>query len=108
MAFDETLAARVRTLVNGEGADEKRMFGGIAFLVGGNMCCGVHGDELIVRLDHEQAERALAEPHVRVFDMTGRPMKGWLLVSSDGVASDDELSTWITRSVAFARSLPPK
>jgi hypothetical protein len=84
------------------------MFGGIAFLLNGNMCCGVHGDDLIVRLSPEQAADALREPHARVFDLTGRPMKGWLLIAADGIATDGDLSSWVERSAAFARSLPAK
>lgn len=109
MAFDEALAARVRSvLADTEGLAEKRMFGGIAFLLGGNMCCGVHGDELIVRLAPERAEEALGEPHVRVFDLTGRPMKGWLLIGPGGVENEDDLSSWLDQAVAFAGSLPAK
>ncbi len=109
MAFDEALAARVRDVLSAtEGLAEKRMFGGIAFLVNGNMCCGVHGDELIVRLAPERAEDALDQPHVRVFDLTGRPMKGWLLIGPGGVANEDDLSSWVDQAIAFAGSLPAK
>ncbi len=109
MAFDEVLAARIRDVLGGtEGLAEKRMFGGVAFLVNGNMCCGVHDDEVIVRVDPESAEDALREPYVRIFDLTGRPMRGWLLVGSDGVASDEQLRSWIGMGVNFAASLPAK
>jgi TfoX/Sxy family transcriptional regulator of competence genes len=109
MAFDETLADRVRDVLAGmDGLAEKRMFGGLAFLLNGNMCCGVHGDEVILRVDPESTEEALRKPHVRVFDMTGRPMKGWLLVGSDAVASDEQLRSWIDMGAEFAASLPPK
>ncbi len=109
MAFDEALAARVRGVLSAsKGLAEKRMFGGIAFLVNGNMCCGVHGDELIVRLAPERAEDALDQPHVRVFDLTGRPMKGWLLIGPGGVANEDDLSSWVDQAMAFAGSLPAK
>lgn len=109
MAYDEALAARVRSMLGGrKGLSEKRMFGGLAFLVNGNMCCGVHGDELILRLAPEQAEEALREPHVRVFDMTGRPMKGWVLVGSTAVETDAALSSWVGRGASFAASLPAK
>jgi TfoX-like protein len=109
LAFDEALAARVRAVLSGtEGLAEKRMFGGLAFMVGGNMCCGVHGDELILRLPPEQTGEALKEPHVRVFDMSGRPMKGWVLIAPDGVTSDDDLSSWVAQGLEFARSLPAK
>jgi len=84
------------------------MFGGIAFLLNGNMCCGVRSDELIVRIDPEQTEEALRDPQVRVFDLTGRPMKGWVLVAAGGVAADDDLRSWIERGVEYAGSLPAK
>jgi TfoX/Sxy family transcriptional regulator of competence genes len=110
MAFDEALASRVRGALRpvGERLVEKRMFGGVAFLLSGNMCCGVHGDELIVRLDPERAEEALSEPHVRVFDLTGRPMKGWVLVAPSGVATDGELRSWVARAAEYAGTLPAK
>ena len=109
MAFDEVLAARIRDLLSGtEALSEKRMFGGLAFLINGNMCCGVHGEEVILRVDPQSADDALSEPHVRIFDMTGRPMKGWLLIGSDAVASDEQLRSWIDMGVDFAGSLPAK
>ena len=109
MAFDEALAARIRGILGvSDEVAEKRMFGGIAFLVNGNMCCGVHDDELILRLDPGQGEQALEEPHVRRFDMTGRPMKGWVLIGPAGTAADDDLRSWVETGVTFARSLPPK
>jgi hypothetical protein len=109
VAFDEALAARVRAALRArKGIVEKKMFGGIAFLLNGNMCCGVREDELIVRLDPERTEQALREPHVRVFDLTGRPMKGWVLVAPGGVAADDDFRSWIGQGVEYARSLPAK
>jgi hypothetical protein len=109
MAYDEALAERVRELLAlREGVSEREMFGGIAFMVGGNMACGVHGDELIVRLERDDAEKALEEPHVRVFDITGRPMKGWLLVGPEATAADGELAGWVDAGADYAASLPPK
>ena len=109
MAYDEALAERVRAGVAGvDGVAEKRMFGGLAFLVNGNMAVGVHGDDLIVRLAPEETDAALAEEHVRVFDMTGRPLKGWVLVGKGAIADEEGLGTWVTRAVDFAESLPPK
>jgi TfoX/Sxy family transcriptional regulator of competence genes len=109
MAFDEELAERVRELLAPrEAVSERKMFGGIGFMVAGNMACGVHCDELIVRLDAHEAERALEEGAVRRFDITGRPMKGWILVSSDGTAADDELAGWVDAGAEFASALPPK
>src|SRR5712691_10060065 len=99
MAFDEKLAARIRThLGKVTGLVEKKMFGGIAFLLKGNMCCGVHRDALIVRLDPTETDRALSEPHARVFDLTGRPMKGWILVDPKGLATEAQLGKWVDRA----------
>ena len=109
MAFDEQLAGQVRAhLGKRPGLAEKKMFGGIAFLIRGNMCCGVHRDALIVRLDPAETDRALAEPHTRVFDLTGRPMKGWVLVESKGVATRAQLGKWVDRAAKYAGSLPAK
>jgi TfoX/Sxy family transcriptional regulator of competence genes len=109
MAFDEKLAARIRAhLGKRNGVAERKMFGGITFLLQGNMCCGVHRDALIVRLGPEEAGRALAEPHTRVFDLTGRPMKAWVLVEPEGLATVAELGKWVERAAKWAVSLPPK
>lgn len=109
MAFDETLADRIRKrLGKHAGLAEKKMFGGIAFLLNGNMCVGVHGKDLIVRLDPEKTEKALSEPNTRRFDLTGRPMKGWMLVEPPGLASDADLKKWIDIATKFAASLPKK
>jgi hypothetical protein len=106
MAYDEGLATRVREVLGDRpGLAEKQMFGGLAFLVSGNMACGVRGDDLIVRI---AAESVQAEPGVRPFDLTGRPMKGWLMVGADGHAEDDDLRRWVDRGLAYASSLPPK
>jgi hypothetical protein len=109
MAFDTALADRIRKrLARRKGVAEKRMFGGIAFLVNGNMCVGVHGNDMIVRLDPADTERALAERHTKVFDLTGRPVKGWILVQPKGLATAASLGKWVTRGLAFAASLPAK
>jgi TfoX/Sxy family transcriptional regulator of competence genes len=109
MAFDEMLAARVRkSLTRLTAVKEKRMFGGLAFLYRGNMCVGVHGNELIVRLAPDDAERVLVEANVREFALTGRPVKGWLLVASTGLATDAQLKRWVDGSVGFVASLPAK
>jgi hypothetical protein len=106
MAYDEGLATRVREVLGDRpGLVEKQMFGGLAFLVGGNMACGVRGEDLIVRV---AADAALGEPGARPFDLTGRPMKGWLLVDPDGHAEDEDLRRWVDRGLAYAGSLPPK
>jgi TfoX N-terminal domain len=106
MAYDEELADRIRALVPGD-AVEKRMFGGLAFLVGGHMAVAASGQGgLLVRVDPEDGlER---EPHAAPMEMRGRSMAGWLRVEAEGVQGDDELATWVQRGVAYASSLPPK
>src|SRR5215208_3114181 len=109
MAYDQQLAERIgKALEKRKGITEKKMFGGVAFLLSGNMCCGVSGNDMIVRLAPDETASALAEPNTRVFDMTGRPMKGWIVVAANGLGTDAELRTWVDRSVKFASSLPPK
>lgn len=109
MAFDEQLAARLRKqLGRRKGVSEKKMFGGIAFLVSGNMCVGVHGRDMIVRLEPAETERALAQPHTRRFDLTGRPMRGWILVQPEGLTGEAALGTWLRTALKYAESLPPK
>jgi TfoX/Sxy family transcriptional regulator of competence genes len=109
MAYDEKLAERIRTaLGKRKGVQEKQMFGGIAFLLNGNMCVGVHQDAMIVRLAVEDTDKALAQRHTKVFDLTGRPMKGWILVQSKGLASATQLGKWIKIATAYAGSLPKK
>ena len=109
MAYSEALAQRIREALPGiPGITEKKMFGGIAFLLDGNMACGVSKDNLMVRISPDATDSALAQPHVRVFDMTGRPMKGWVLVEPSGIETDNDLKRWIEQGVEFAQSLPPK
>ena len=110
MPFDEKLAARIRKqLGKKKGLVEKRMFGGVAFMLNGNMCVGIHKDELIVRLVPEDTEQALTQKHTRIFDLSGgRTMKGWILVQPKGLATDAALGKWVTVGVKFAASLPAK
>ena len=109
MPYDESLADRIRPLMSRrKGATERKMFGGVGFLLFGNMCCGVWKKSLIVRIGPKAYAKTLAEPFVREFDITGRPMKGWVLVEPDGTADDDDLKNWITRAAKFAGSLPRK
>ena len=109
MAFSEALAERIRQgLARRKGIEEKKMFGGIGFLLNGNILVGVWNDSLIVRLGPEEGEEALREPHVREFNITGRAMKGWVLVAPEGVAGDDQLAGWIQRATEFVRTLPAK
>jgi hypothetical protein len=109
VAYDEKLADRVRKLLaKRKSIAEKKMFGGLAFLMNGNMSVGLHGGELIVRLDPSKTDAALARPHTRIFDITGRPMKGWILVKPAGVASEDALERWVRAGADYAASLPAK
>ena len=109
MAFNESLAARIsNALVRKKGVEEKKMFGGICLLLHGNMLVGVWKDSLIARLGPDQGEAALREPHVRVFDITGRPMRNWVMVEPEGIEDDDQLSGWIDRATKFVRTLPKK
>jgi len=109
MAYDEGLAQRMReALTTIPDIDEKKMFGGIGFLLNGNMACGVNKDDLIVRVGPEAYEGALTEPHTKDFDMTGRPMKGWVVVRPAGYETDEALKGWVQRGVDFALTLPPK
>ncbi|MGD9049397.1 MAG: TfoX/Sxy family protein [Anaerolineae bacterium] len=109
MAYDEGLAQRIRdSLQEAPGLVEKKMFGGIGYMLQGNMACGVNQDTLIVRVGPDRYEEALSRPHTRVFDMTGRPMKGWVVVAPEGIEEDDDLDQWIQQGVDFALSLPAK
>lgn len=109
MAYDEKLAERIRAMLKGtRGLTEKKMFGGVGFMVNGNMACGVNKQDMIVRLSDADSEAALKRAHVKPFDMSGRPMKGWIVVEPQGVSTDKALQTWVDRSVAFAGTLPPK
>lgn len=109
MAFDETLAGRIRdALASKKNIEEKKMFGGIVFFLNGNMLVGVWREFFIARLGPDQGEEALLEPHVRKMDITGRPMKGWIMVEPEGVEDDDQLKNWIQQAVKFVKSLPGK
>jgi hypothetical protein len=108
MAYDEALAGRIRALV-GEEATEQRMFGGLAFLVGGHMAVAASGrGGLMVRVDPAESDALARAPHAGPFEMRGRPVDGWLRVDAEGVATDAALEPWVRRGVAYARSLPPK
>jgi TfoX/Sxy family transcriptional regulator of competence genes len=109
MAYDEALAARIRRmLARQKGTAERKMFGGIAFMVRGNMCCGVVKDTLMVRVGPEAHADALAQPGARPMDFTGRPSKGMVYVGPEACASDAGLAKWVERGLAFAASLPAK
>ncbi|HET6907770.1 MAG TPA: TfoX/Sxy family protein [Mycobacteriales bacterium] len=110
MAYDEDLANRLREALAGERVTEKKMFGGLAFLIGGNMSVSASGQGgLLVRVDPDQTDALLREPGAEEFDMGGRgPMKGWLRVNPTVLDDDTTLSTWVQRGVVYAKSLPPK
>jgi TfoX/Sxy family transcriptional regulator of competence genes len=109
MPMNESIAAKIRAEVNNyPGVVEKRMFGGIGFMVNGNMACGVNGSDLIVRVGPDKSPTALARPHTKVFDMTGRPMLGWIRVEPNGFAAENDLKDWIKQGMEFALTLPPK
>jgi TfoX/Sxy family transcriptional regulator of competence genes len=110
MAYDEALADRVRSLLaNESGVTERKMFGGLAFLIGGNMAVAASGQGgLLVRVDPEESDRLLASSNARLMEMRGRDMKGWLRVDADDVRSKRELSKWVVRGATYARSLPAK
>jgi TfoX/Sxy family transcriptional regulator of competence genes len=109
MAFSEALAARVRqALGRPSGLTERKMFGGLAFLLNGNMCCGVVSDRLMLRLGENGAAEALTEPHAHVMDFTGKPMKSMVYVDPAGLESEEALRQWVRRAVSYASSLPAK
>jgi len=107
MPYDDRLASRLREVFHGRrNVVEKRMFGGLAFMVRGHMCCGVIGDELMVRVGPEEFAKAVREPHARPMDFTGRPLTGFLYVSSKGHARRQSLEKWVRRAIRFAQTLP--
>jgi len=109
MAYDEVLAKRIEKLMKKKGGfSKKEMFGGIGYMIHGNMCSGVHKEYLILRLGKDVAESALKEKHTRPFDITGRPMSGWVMVNPNGTRDEDALRKWIDDAMSFVKTLPPK
>ncbi len=109
MPHNKEIAYRVQAVVSAwSGTDAKKMFGGVCHLLKGNMMCGVYRDYLILRLGEEEGKRALEQPFVRPFDITGRPMKGWVMVEQEGFKEDGELKAWLNKAREFAKALPPK
>ncbi len=117
MPYDELLATRIRAAIGSiPELKEKKMFGGVCFLVNGNpstgsgqvMACGVYKDDLIVRIGTEKYQEALSRPHTKLFDITGKAMKGWIMVEPEGCATESALKGWVEQGVAFARCLPGK
>ena len=109
MAYNEEIEARIRKIVAGwRHTDAKKMFGGVCHLLNGNMFCGVYKDFLILRLGEKISSNALKLPFVRPFDITGKPMKGWVMVEGKGFNSDNELKAWLDKAKKFVSTLPPK
>ena len=109
MPYDELLSIRIRAVLGPlPNLEEKKMFGGIGFLVNGNMACGVHKDDLIVRVGPANYYESLSSPYTRPFDMTGRPMVGWVMVAPEGYTSESDLKAWVDQGLAFAQSLSAK
>jgi len=106
---DKILVDRIRaSLKRRKGYSEKKMFGGVCFMIHGKMCVGPWKGSLIVRLDKDQHEQTQSEPHTKPMDVTGKVMRGWALVEPDGITADDDLKAWLDRAVSFARTLPAK
>lgn len=109
MAFDETLAERVRSLLKRrKGFAEKKMFGGLCFLQNGNMVCGINDDKLMLRLGNDEAAAALSEKHVAPMDFTGRALKSMVFVEPAGTKSDADLKAWVERAWTIGKTMPPK
>jgi hypothetical protein len=109
MSYNEHIETRIKKIISiWKNTDQKNMFGGVCHLLNGNMFCGVYKDFLILRLGDENGSKALALPHVRPFDITGKPMKGWVMVEQDGFQADYDLASWLNQAKEFASSLPPK
>lgn len=109
MAYSKELAERIRKKLIGKSAlMERKMFGGVCFLIHGNMACGILENDLIIRVGKEAYESSLALPHTKKFDITGKAMTGWVMVSPEGHVSDEQLDAWLQRGVDFVTSLPPK
>jgi TfoX/Sxy family transcriptional regulator of competence genes len=109
MAYDEGLAERIReALGDRPGVSERKMFGGLAFMVDGHMACGVMGEDLMARVGPDGYDEALGEPHARPMDFTGRPLTGMVYVAAEGIEDDAALAEWVERTTRFVATLPPK
>ena len=109
MAYDVELAARIKILIGkNKNFEEKKMFGGVGFLINGNLACGVHKKEMILRVSPDHYAPLLKRANTRVFDLSGKPMNGWLLIEPAGMKTKAQLKAWISEGVTFAKSLPPK
>jgi TfoX/Sxy family transcriptional regulator of competence genes len=109
MAYNEEIEKRIKKIVSDwKNTTDKKMFGGVCHLLNGNMFCGVHKEFLILRLGEEKAHKALKSPHAHPFDITGKPMKGWVMIAENGFKSDDELKEWLNQGADFVKAMPPK
>ena len=109
MPYNENIEDRIKKIISGwENTDHKKMFGGVCHLLNGNMFCGVYKDFLILRLGEKNSQKALKSPNVCPFDITGKPMKGWVMVSREAFETDHKLSNWLNQAKEFATSLPMK
>jgi TfoX/Sxy family transcriptional regulator of competence genes len=109
MAYKEEIEKRIKKIVSDwENTTDKKMFGGVCHLLNGNMFCGVHKEFLILRLGEEKADAALKSPHARVFDITGKPMKGWVMIAEDGFKGNDDLKKWLDQAANFVKLMPAK
>ena len=109
MAYDKKLEERIQEKLKGtRGLIEKKMFGGVGFMIHGNMACGILKDDLIVRINPDQHDEVMKRPHIKPFDNMGRPMAGWLLVTPEGCKTDKALADWVKMGIDFAKSFPPK
>jgi hypothetical protein len=109
MAYDEKLTERIRAaLKDAPGMEEKKMFGGVGFMLRGNMACGVHKDRLVLRVDRQEHDEIMRMPHTSPFDITGKAMKGWLLVEPEGLESEKHFQEWVSMGVDYSLTLPPK
>ena len=109
MSYDELLAQKIHDWISGRlDFEAKKMFGGIGFMLNGNMACGVYKQYLIVRVGPDAYAEVLEKPHTRPFDITGRPMTGWVLIEPEGIAEDEQLDSWVQMGINFTLSLPAK
>jgi TfoX/Sxy family transcriptional regulator of competence genes len=109
MAYDMDLAARIRALISkNKNLEEKKMFGGVGFLINGNLACGVNKNDMILRVAPDQYDALSRSAYTRVFDLSGKPMKGWLVVEPAGMKSEAQLKAWVSKGIVFAKTLPAK
>ena len=109
MPYNEEIDARIKKIVSRwKNTDVKKMFGGVCFLLNGNMVCGVYKDYLILRLGEKASFEAMKQPHTKPFDITGKPMKGWVMVDGAGFKTDNKLKFWLDKARGFEKTLPPK